>query len=244
MRLLIKAISVSIIVVSLPGMTPYCGSEVTTADHGFRFVRIQYETTSRYGMARWGETWNHDHPTAELNFYEALLRTTAVHIEGPPLVLTLDDRRIFEYPVLYLCEPGYWTATEEDASNLREYLERGGFILFDDFRGEREWEHFLEQVKRVFPDEEPVEIPETHPVWNIFYDIDPIEAPSNVSGGRFDKYEDQYLALFDDNHRMIALICYNQDIGDGWEWPNRNLENASTISFQMGVNFILYALTH
>jgi hypothetical protein len=43
---------------------------------------------------------------------------------------------------------------------------------------------------------------------------------------------------------MVALMCYNQDIGDGWEWPERNFEDASTTAFQMGINFLMYALTH
>ena len=219
------------------------GASVVPAgrDHGFTFVRIRYESTGRGWRGR--DTWRHDYPTAELNFYEALERTTRVHVEGPPLVLELNDDRIFEHPVLYLCEPGWWQATEDEAKRLGEYLNRGGFILFDDFRGEREWRSFIAQMDRVLPDRAPVEIMPDHPVWDIYYSVDPVEAPSNVSGG-YGKYEDRYLGFFDDEGRMMALICYNQDIGDGWEWPDRNLEDASTISFQMGVNFLIYALTH
>lgn len=213
-------------------------------DHGFRFVRIQFEDGMSSGWRRGGEAWSHDHPTGELNLYEALKRTTNIHVEGPPLVLTLKDERIFEYPVLYLCEPGFWTMDEEEVENLSEYLRRGGFILFDDFRGDREWAQFYEQMKRVLPDEEPVPLPPEHPVWSIYYDVDPVAAPSNVSGGWFSHEDDQYLAFFGEDGRMVALACYNQDIGDGWEWPERNLADASTISFQMGVNFLIYAFTH
>ncbi len=219
-------------------------------DHGFRFVRIQYEDAggSGQGFGRGrgrGGAWAHDYPTAELNFYEALDRTTKVHVAGPPVVLKLDDKSIFEYPMLYLCEPGYWIMNDEEADNLREYLNRGGFILFDDFRGEWEWEHFVQQMKRIFPDKTAVEISPEHPVWNIYYDIDPVAAPSNVSGGGYyTEFDDRYLAFFDENGRMIALACHNQDIGDGWEYPDRNWDNISTISFQMGINFLIYALTH
>lgn len=213
-------------------------------DHGFRFVRIQFEDGQSSGWRRGGAAWSHDHPTGELNLYEALKRTTNIHVEGPPLVLTLKDERIFEYPVLYLCEPGFWTVGDEEAQNLSEYLRRGGFILFDDFRGDREWAQFYEQMKRVLPDTEPVPLPPEHPVWSIYYDVDPVAAPSNVSGGWFTHEDDQYLAYFGEDGRMVALACYNQDIGDGWEWPERNLAGASTISFQMGVNFLIYAFTH
>ena len=216
------------------------------ADYGFRFVRIRYGDDGgelrRRGFGG-GPPWSHDWPTAEQNFYQALERTTKIHVDGEALVLTLADDRIFEYPVLYLCEPGYWTMSEQEVENLREYLLRGGFILFDDFRGGRELRNLIEEMKRVFPDKEATEIPPEHPIWGIYYDIDPVEAPSNVSGG-FTKYEDTYYALFDDNGRMMALANYNQDIGDGWEWPDQNFEDASTISFQMGINFVMYALTH
>ena len=213
------------------------------SDHGFRFVRIKYDDPRGAGRQFGGAAWAHDYPTAEQNFYEALNRATKIYVEGPPLVLSLDDVRIFEYPVLYLCEPGYWQITEEGIANLREYLDRGGFILYDDFRGDYEWFNLHEQMKAVFPDREFSEIPPNHPIWNIYFDVDPVEAPSLVSGG-FSKYEDRYMALFDKDGRMVALANHNQDIGDGWEWPDRNFDQASTISFQMGVNFLMYALTH
>jgi hypothetical protein len=175
----------------------------------------------------------------------ALKRTTEVYVEGEPVVLRLSDKEIFEYPFLYLSEPGYWTMEEDEVENLREYLGRGGFILFDDFGREIEWVQLYEEMKRVFPEIEPREIPPDHPVWTIFYDIDPVEAPSLVGGrGYFTKFDDTYMGFFDEQGRMMALACYNQDIGDGWEWPDRNFEEASTISFQMGVNFLIYALTH
>lgn len=217
-------------------------------DYGFRFVRIRFDADGVGGRSRGGAPWSHDHPTAEMHFYEALERTTQIYVEGPPLVLTLDDDRIFEYPVLYLCEPGYWEMGEADEENLREYLDRGGFILFDDFRGSEELEQLNRQLRRLYPDRVPVELAPDHAIWSLYYDVDPEAAPSMVGGRGFGfgsgGYEDRYYALFDDDDRMVALLLYNQDIGDGWEWPERNIEQASTIAFQMGVNFVLYALTH
>ena len=223
-------------------------------DHGFRFVRVRFDdprfSNDNQDGRRWrgrggGPAWSHDHPKAELNLHTALDRATEIYVEGEPLVLRLSDERIFEHPMLYLCEPGYWTMEEEEVENLREYLHRGGFILFDDFGSEREWINFTEEMRRVFPDIEPRELPSDHPIWTIFYDIDPVEAPALVGGrGFFTKYDDTYVGYFDKNGRLMALACYNQDIGDGWEWPDRNFSEASTVSFQMGVNFLIYALTH
>ena len=215
-------------------------------DHGFRFVRIRYDDP-RGERANWGAgpAWSHDHPKAELNLHMALKRTTEVYVEGDPIVLRLSDDRIFEHPFLYICEPGYWTLEEDELENLREYFNRGGFVLFDDFGSEYELAQLESQMERLFPELRPQEIPNDHPIWSIFFDIDPVEAPALVGGrGYFTKYDDTYLAYFDENGRIIALACYNQDIGDGWEWPERSLGDASTISFQMGINFLIYALTH
>ncbi len=232
-------------------------------DHGFTFVRVKYANNAEGWVRSFGEeTWSHDYPTAEYNFYEALERTTKVRVSRPPVVLELSDPRIFEYPVLYLCEPGYWKMGDEEVENLREYLTRGGFILFDDFRGEYEWMQLLTQLERVFPDREPVEIPNDHFIWSIYYEVDPVIAPSLVGGARGRRgrggrggfgvggqesgmgSEDRYFGLFDDDGRLMAMIAFNQDLGDGWEWPDDNYQNASLMTFQMGVNFLMYALTH
>ncbi len=213
------------------------------ADYGFRFIRIRFE--SPYGGRGWGgEMWAHDFPTAEENFYVALRRTTTIHVQEPYLVLDLKDDRIFEHPILYLCEPGYWQMDEEEVLRLREYLERGGFILFDDFRGDYEWVNLYQEMQRVLPGNEPVELPPTHPVWSIYFDVDPVAAPSLVSGYQGSTDADRYMAYFDREGRLMALANRNQDIGDGWEYPDRDFANASTVSFQMGINFVMYALTH
>jgi hypothetical protein len=235
-----------------PGVAP---SAARADDFGFRFVRVKFNDRSvesattggdRWGGRRgrgWDQPWRHDYPTAELNLYEAIERTTKIKIHGEPIILTLNDERIFEHPILYLCEPGYWTIGEEEAQNLREYLLRGGFIIFDDFRSDREWNNFSYQVKRAFPEKEFEEIPNDHPIWSVYYAIDPLEAPA-LASGTYGRYMDRYFTMKDDNGRMMMVVCYNQDIGDGWEWPNRNYDQASTEAFKMGINFIIWALTH
>ncbi len=217
-------------------------------DEGFRFVRVRYgddDPGDGRGFRRRGAQWAHDWPTAEHNLHIALERTTGMRVSGEPIVLSLADDRIFEYPFLYLCEPGYWTMSDEEVENLREYLNRGGFLLFDDFGGDAELYQMYEQMQRVFPDREPREIPSDHPIWDIYFEVDPVMAPALVGGrGFFNNTDDRYLAYFDDNGRIMALACFNQDLGDGWEWPERSLADASTIMFQMGLNFIIYAFTH
>ncbi len=219
-------------------------SKAKREDYGFRFVRISYDMGSYGGRGRRGfgePPWRHDYPTSEENFYDALERTSEIKIAGKYLVLSLKDERIFEYPFLYLCEPGYWTMNQEELENVREYFARGGFMLFDDFRG-RDWYNFEYQILQIFPDRRMELLPPDHKIWSIYYDIDPIEAPSKERG--YGKYDDEYYGMFDDDGRLMFVVCYNQDIGDGWEWPNQNYQDVSTISFQMGINFVIYALTH
>lgn len=227
--------------------------QASNDDLGFRFVRVRYQ--SHPGLRQ--NAWATDYPTAEENLHEAIDLTTGLYLEGPPIVLSLTDDRIFEHPVLYLTEPGYWRTYEEEVAQLRTYLDRGGFLIIDDFhdygRGYvgPQWNNMYDNMKRVFPDREPVELTAKHPIWSIYYDIDPDVAISTKNGGgrrfgmRFGPLDDIYYGIFDDDGRMMVVICYNQDIGDGWEWPTgRNLGDASTVSFQMAINFIIYALTH
>lgn len=221
-------------------------------DFGFRFVRVRYQGHAGFRSRAWAT----DYPTAEQNLHEAISRTTSIHLEGPPIVLDLTDDRIFEHPVLYLTEPGYWMTNDEEVANLRRYLDRGGFLIIDDFhdygRGSvgPQWDNMYANIKQVYPEQEPVELTADHPIWSIYYDIDPDAALSTKNGGRggygmrFGPLDDIYYGLFDETGRMVIVISYNQDIGDGWEWPGRNLADASTVSFQMAINFIMYALTH
>ena len=230
---------------TVAGHTPV-PEEAASDEYGFRFVRIKYESYR-------GWTWAFDYPTAEQNLYEAIRRTTKLYLDGEPIVLELTDEAIFEHPILYLCEPGYWITDDEEIQNLQEYFARGGFMIIDDFhdygdgRLGPQWNNFYDIIKQIFPDREPVELTPDHPIWSIYYDIDPVSAVSTkIMMGQtpwLDADDDTYYGIFDDDGRMMVVICYNQDIGDGWEWP-RNVAEASTVSFQMAINFILYALTH
>jgi hypothetical protein len=222
-------------------------------DFGFRFVRVRYDSRGRGFRGR--GAWATDYPTAEENLHMAIEQTTSITLEGPPIFLTFLDDAIYQHPVLYLTEPGYWITSPQEVERMQTYFARGGFLIVDDFHdygdGQTgpEWENFYDNIKQVFPEREPVELPPEHPIWSIYYDIDPLAAMSTkrMSGEVpwLDIDDDTYYGIFDDNGRMMVVICYNQDIGDGWEWPGgRNLGEASTVSFQMAINFIQYALTH
>ena len=230
-------------IILLATLSSFQQSALGQSDLGFQFVRVKYESVP---WSRWN-MWATDYPAAEQNLHTAIEMTTDIRLDGPPIVLELTDAAINEYPVLYLTEPGYWLTNDEEADALRAYLERGGFIIIDDFhdypgRARRQWDNFYDNIRRVFPERELVELPADHLIWTVFFDIDPVAAPSTKP--YFSASDDVYYAIYDDNGRMMVIVCYNQDIGDGWEWPDRNASDESSVSFQMAINFIVYALSH
>jgi len=137
---------------------------------------------------------------------------------------------------------GYLDLSDIEAHNMSEYLLRGGFLIVDDFRGERDLENFRRQMKRVFPDRSLEELPRTHPIWNCFYDISDVFPPPMYS-----RYlTPHYLGISDDKERLMLVADYNNDISEYWEWANDPFAplDATNEAYKYGVNYIMYALTH
>ena len=133
----------------------------------FTFVRVQYNGhpgrySRRYGVG----TWWIDHPASQYNLSYRLQQVTAIKVNPEGKVLKLTDKELFEYPFIYIVEPGGLHFLEEEVRNLRRYLLNGGFLMVDDFWGEDEWDNFYREIKRVFPEREPEELPLSHPVFN------------------------------------------------------------------------------
>ena len=219
----------------------------------FTFVRIRYNS---YG--RWGR-WATDYPDSDLNFSFRLQQLTSMKVDPNGLVLELTDPKLFDYPFIYIVEPGRLSFSQEEVKALRKYLFNGGFLMVDDFWGEAEWDNFYYEIKRVFPDREPEELPLEHPIFHCVYDLK--EKPQIPSigaalGGRFegrtwerwDAQVPHYKALLDDKGRMMAIICHNTDLGDGWERDGQNFwyvkEFSEKYAYPLGINIVFYAMTH
>jgi hypothetical protein len=224
----------------------------------FTFVRIQYNARGGYRG-----TWRTDWPDSDLNFSFRLQQLTSLKVNPDPLVLELTDPRLFEYPFIYFCEPGggyggYGNGlnlSDEEAKTLRRYLDQGGFAMFDDFWGEAEWQAFYQDLKKVFPDREPQDLPLDHPIFHIVYDLKEFpQVPSieyarrGLSYERPDASEVHYRGMFDDKGRLVALICHNTDLGDGWEREGEDEvffhEYSERRAYPMGINIVFYAMTH
>ena len=204
----------------------------------FVLVRGSFETN--IPIRRGTPPWAHDYPRAERQLLRAIASETDIEAaEDSHLVLALEDPRLLEHRVLYISEPGYWQATEAQASNLRKFLDRGGFIILDDFRGEHEWSQVESNFREVFPDRSFVDLPTDHPVFQSPYTIEDLGLmpPYNVPA------EPVFRGLSDTEGRLKVIACFNTDLGDYWEWSGPvNPGEFSDKALMFGVNLVAYAL--
>lgn len=214
-------------------------------DGRFAFARVRFDV-GMDGFGGWGDLkWNHDYPRAERNFTRILKEVSLLdtHLTGSN-VLTLTDPEIFRHPVLYLCEPGFWRPTDEEVARLREYILKGGFVIFDDFIGPRHWMNFEAQVRRVFPELQLVRLDASHPVFDSFFRIASLEFYDPNRGT-----PSEFWGMFENNDpagRLLFVANYNNDIGDYWEWSDQGFLPIalSNEAYKLGVNYVIYALTH
>lgn len=211
----------------------------------FQFVRLQYNGYMLGGWTGGGfvPPWRHDYPQAEQNFLNILGELTSIETTPKSFkVLRMHDPEIMNYPFVYVSEPGFWDATESEVENVRKYLDRGGFILFDDFRGTSELRVLFDNMRRIYPDRAFRELTLADPVFSCFYNIESLDlpAPYRVPG------RPTFYGLHDDEGRLQAVAAWNNDIGDYWEWSHESFTpiQYSNEAYKFGVNFVMYALTH
>jgi hypothetical protein len=211
------------------------------------FVRLRWGSDfGGYRRGGFGAAWNHDWPRAERHLSLILKELTAldIHTDRSQL-LTLDDPELFKYPIAFMWEPGFWNLTDREASSFRAYLLKGGFAVFEDFDGAEQWGHFEAQMRRVIPDGRFIRLDRSHPIFNSFFQIRDIDAIVHPMYG----LRPSYYGLFEDNDpskRLIAIANYDNDIPEYWEWSGEGLFpfDASNEAYKLGVNYLIYGLTH
>jgi hypothetical protein len=212
----------------------------------FHFTRAAY-------TAYWGRNWATDYPKADRQFMVGVQRLlTHLDADGDENPVRLDDPELNRFPFLYAVEVGRMALTDPEVEGLRRYLKAGGFLVVDDFWGSREWANFESEIRRVLPGCTIVDLPRDHPVFSAFYDIKEfLQVPNvgNAMAGRTsekDGFVPFYRGIFDDKGRLMVAINANTDLGDAWEWaevPEYPLKY-STFAYQMGVNLIVYSMSH
>jgi hypothetical protein len=207
-------------------------------DGRFSFVRLRYQ-----GGFRRDPGWAHDFPRADWHFQRILEEVTYTRtLRDESNILTLDDPDLGLYPIVYMSEPGFWTLNEAELLGLRGYLQKGGFIIFDDFRGARDWTNLQQRMEEVLPEARWVPLDATHPIFHSFFDINTL-----IRQGYYG--EAAFLGIFEENDpqkRLLAIANYNHDLGELWEfsdtgWVPVDLSNEA---YKYGVNYVIYAMTH
>jgi len=220
----------------------------------FHFARLIYRNApgSRRGRGGWGGgSWSTDYPDAEYHLVDGINRLT--HIDGQDVdyngnggrLIVLDGDRVFDYPWLYAVEVGQWRLGDDEAVLLREYLDRGGFLMVDDFWGEYEWSVFVSSMSRVFPNRPIVDLPEDHPLLHVLYDLDQrTQIPGR--GGQRQGTVPHWRGIFDDENRLMVAINFNMDMGDAWEHADDPWypEPMTALAYRFAVNYLIYAMTH
>ena len=226
------------------------------------FARLMYPTFSqpfdrqfrRFTDWTQGQTnWTIDYPRSDRHLSAALRRLTRLNarsVEQPVNLLDGDD--VYNWPWLYGVEVGHWELNDVQVARLRDFLLRGGFFMCDDFHGTQEWSVFVESMKKVFPDRPIVELEDSNPIFHTVFDLD---SRYQVPGLQFlytgsipekDGFEARWRGIFDDKGRLMVAICHNMDLGDSWEHADNPMypEKYSALGIRIGVNYVMYDMTH
>jgi hypothetical protein len=229
-------------------------------------ARLMYPNHPEARFSRWGRryggppdwreggtSWTQDYPRADRHFAAAIRRLTRINarsVEQPANPDDLDD--FFNWPWLVAGEMGDWKLTDAQVKTLREYLLRGGFLYMDDFWNDDEWARFDESMRKVFPDRPIVEIEDKDPINHVVYDLDEryqILGMWSFRGGMRERARGtvpHWRGIYDDKGRLMVAMTFNNDVGDSWEWADEPIypEKMSALGIRMGVNYVVYSMTH
>jgi hypothetical protein len=224
----------------------------TPYDGRFTFVRVRYNPSPGGFWPGRRPSWIHGYPLAERNLMKIMNEVSLLGAHEDINTVTLDDPALFKYPVAYIIEVGWWTVTDHEAAALRDYLLKGGFLFVDDFKIEGwrgipggGWEPFAENMQRVLPGVQFFDMSPNDAVFHTFFEINDLKHfPQAYVGG-----DPVFKGIFEDNDpskRLMAIINYNTDVSQFWEWSGRGLRpfDQTNEAYKLGVNYLIYGLTH
>ena len=227
----------------------------------FTFARLKFgdvETGYRFGN---GREWDDDSPDADYILTFRLYQVTSLKVRPGLNIIDITTKDLEKYPFVYMAAAGRLVLRDSEVQDLRKYLLNGGFLMADDFWGDEQWDHFHAQIKRVFPNREPVELTLEHPIFHTVYNFK--KEPQMPSVGAYFRFGESfepgwpyfikdhgphYYAIYDDKNRMMAIICHNNHYGDGWEHEGDDESYFDKFSepqaYPMFINILSYAMSH
>ena len=220
-------------------------------DGRFTFARLKFTTGPGGYYYRGLPAWAHGYISdgrggrAETHLSKILAAVTDMnpHVDGTRVV-DVGDPELFDYPVVYATEPGFMVLDDKEAKNLGDYMRKGGFVIWDDFRNEYDWENFRATMQRVLPGEVPMELALSHPIFHSFFDIQTLEFRQAYDQGR-----PVFYGMFDKNDpsKPLQMIAnFNNDVSQYWEFSDSGILpiDLSNEAYKLGVNYVIYAMTH
>jgi hypothetical protein len=187
--------------------------------------------------------WSHNYPNAEIHLNQLIAEATDVNVEPESYrIVDLDSDEVFQFPFGYISEPGEMQLSQQEVINFRQFIDRGGFVVVDDFDGAWQWKQFESQMKRAFPDRSLFPLTLDHEVFHTYYDIEDLKV-----WGPYVPGADPIFYGFNNSRGDLAMVvCFNNDFANFWDWidDRRYPLKPSSEAFRMGINFVLYAKTH
>jgi hypothetical protein len=216
------------------------------------FARFRYDLGDEFGFYRF-QRWAADYPKADRQFILGVKRLSRVQSRSTEQVVDADSDDLFNWPWIYIEDAGAWRLSERQAARLREFLLRGGFLMVDDSHGDQEWGNFLAGMRMILPNGPIEDLASEDELFHVAYDLDDrVQVPGTryIWGRRWrytvDSATPRWRAIRYDKGRIMVAICHNSDVGDAWEWADSAAypEHAASVAYRIGVNYIIYGMTH
>jgi hypothetical protein len=219
------------------------------------FARFRYNSgggNDNFGGFRGFRRWAADYPKSDRQLVLGVHRLTRIATQPIEHVVDANDEDVFDWPWIFVEDPGQWRVSESTGKRLRDYLDRGGFLILDDTHGDFEWANSMEGVRMILPDAQVEELPDNDEIFHVLYDLNErfqIPGTRYIWGQRTYRQDEavpHWRAIRDKTGRIVIAIWHNSDVGDAWEWADSPMypERATSLAYRLAINYIIYAMTH
>ena len=232
-------------------------NDISPPERELHIARLIFQPQPWSGLGPGRPWWAIDWPEAEFHFIAGIKRYTNIDVAADSKHLKLTDDAIFDYPWLFVQQVGRWQLNTLEKTRLREYLARGGFLVVDDFHGPNQWQNFMQGIEAALKsprikNQNPVDIPADDQLMRVLYDLNQnVQIPGRrhlqLDGtARMPHQPSRWRGIYDTHGRLVVVINFNMDMGDAWEHADDPYYPVpmTSIAYQFGINYLIYAMTH